>query len=319
MDSPQSRSDPVAQDKAGSRSEAGATIEADSESGDRSDNSASQSPRDRELDNLSSNDRQIIQGHERATAMHVHEIIRLRGIEELERPLFALLWSSIGAGFVIGLSPYSQAMLRLLVPDGPWKSLLVAMGYPVGFIAVIAGRMQLFTESTITAVLPLATTPSRSNLWRTFRLWAIVMAGNVLGTLVFALFIHFDIAHQPEIAEAVQANSAEAMDVMLVAPFRLGIPAGFMIAVAVWAMPNLERQEFLLIGLVTFLMAIGGVAHSIVGSAEMLVSVLDGKIDAFTGFVRYLLPAALGNLVGGAGLFALLAHAQVRQEIRQEG
>ena len=290
-----------------------ATPEEDGRNSDlQSDNGS-----DRDLGSLTSSDREIIQQHERANAVHVHEIIRRRGIEELERPFVSLLWSAIGAGFVIGLSPYAQGVLRMVVPDGAWKDLIVALGYPLGFIAVIAGRMQLFTESTLTAVLPLATTPSRKNLWRTLRLWAIVLAGNVLGTFVFALFIHLDIAHQPGIVEAVRFNAVEATDGMLLAPFRLGVPAGFMLAVAVWAMPNLERQEILLIVLITFLMATGKVAHSVVGSAEMWVSVLDGHIDVYTGLVGLLLPAALGNLVGGAGLFALLAHAQVSPEIRE--
>ncbi|WP_158611051.1 formate/nitrite transporter family protein [Aurantiacibacter spongiae] len=284
----------------------------------KGDTSVENSPQDRELEALSSNDKRIIRRHETANAKLVHEIIRLRGIEELERPFFSLLWSALGAGFVIGLSPYAMGILGVELPEGPYKDIIVSLGYVVGFVAVIAGRMQLFTESTITAVLPAATTVCVKNTLRTLRLWIIVFAGNMIGTFMFALFTYWDIPHQPEISEEIRRLSAEAMGHYMVAPFLLGIPAGFMLAVLVWSLPNLERQEMLAISLITGFMALAHVAHSVVGAAEMWVSVLFGDVTLGDGLFGFLLPAALGNLVGGAVLFAFLAHAQVRPEIEDD-
>lgn len=281
-------------------------------------NPARDSAEDLEIRDLSSNERKIIRRHETASAKLVHEIIRLRGIEELERPFFALLWSAIGAGFVIGLSPYAQGILGKVLPAMPMKEVFVALGYALGFIAVIAGRMQLFTESTLTAVLPLATTPSVRNLLRTLRLWGIVFAGNLIGTFCFAIFVAFHISHQPEIGAFIRQHSIDAVTLYQTAPFFKGIPAGFMLAVLVWSLPNLERQEFWIIIAVTWTMALGEVAHSVVGSAEMWVAVLSGDLPLAQGVFGFLLPAALGNLVGGSMLFALLAHAQVRAEIEPE-
>jgi formate/nitrite transporter FocA (FNT family) len=267
---------------------------------------------------LDEQEERIVEAHETASAKLVHEIIRQRGIDELERPAAALIWSALGAGFVIGVSLYANALFEHEFAGAVFLPLLLALGYSSGFIVVIAGRMQLFTESTITAVLPLATTPCWTNLWRTLRLWGIVFFGNIVGTLAFALFIHFDIAHQPEIVAAMQKLSAHTMGIYLEAPFGKGIPAGFLLAVMVWATPNLEKQEFLLVVLITGLMSLGEVSHSIVGSAEMWVSILHGDISFTTGIFGFLIPAALGNLVGGALLFALLAHAQVAPEIEGE-
>ncbi|MCP9221588.1 formate/nitrite transporter family protein [Erythrobacter sp. LQ02-29] len=270
---------------------------------------------DDKLDNLDRNEKEIIRDHEVASAKLVHEIIRLRGIAELEKPFFALLWSAIGCGFVIGLSPFAQGILAVSLPDSSYKGVLVALGYSVGFIAVIAGRMQLFTENTLTAVLPLATTRNRRNLLRTLRMWGIVIAGNVVGTLGFALFNHFDFGGMPQVSAAVVAHSVEEMHILMPDAFQRGVPAGFMIAALVWAMPNLERQEILIITIITWLMALGNVAHSIVGCAEMWVAVLSGAIGIGEGLFGFLIPALLGNIVGGALLFALLAHAPVRAEI----
>lgn len=279
---------------------------------------AAVSTQDRELKELSASDRRIIRRHEIANAKLVHEIIRLRGIEELERPALSLFWSALAAGFVIGLSPYAMGILGISLPNGPYKNLLTSLGYVVGFVAVIAGRMQLFTESTITAVLPAATTVCWKNTIRTLRLWIIVFVGNMVGTFAFGLFSYLDLAHQPAIAAEVHRLSIEAMEGYMTAPFAAGIPAGFMLAVLVWILPNLERQELPTIAIVTWLMAISGVAHSVVGSAEMWVTILHGDIGLGAGLLGFLIPAALGNLVGGAVLFAFLAHAQVRLDMEED-
>lgn len=269
-------------------------------------------------DDLNAKDKRIVNAKVVASAKLVHEIIRQRGIEELERPAVSLAWSAIGAGFVIGLSPYAMAAVTRAVPDAPMLPLLLALAYSVGFIAVIAGRMQLFTESTLTAVLPLATTPCWSNLRRTLRLWLIVFAGNLVGTLAWALFVHFDLAGQPELGAIIHEESLATIARYEANPFLMGIPAGFMLAALVWSMPNLERQEIFAIALVTGLMALAGVAHCIVGSAEMWVTVLAGDRTLAQGLFGFLFPAALGNLLGGGVLFALLADAQVSPEIREQ-
>ena len=279
---------------------------------------AEESASDIVREDLDDEDQRIVDDHATPNARLVHEIIRQRGIAELERPAAALAWSAIGAGFVIGLSVYAMAVLERALPDAPALPLLLALGYSVGFIAVIAGRMQLFTESTLTAVLPLTTTPCWSNAGRTLRLWAIVLAGNLAGTLCFAMFVHFNLAGQPDIGVFIHDESLKSIVGYEASPFLMGIPAGFMLAVLVWAIPNLDKQELLAIVLITGLMSLAGVAHSIVGSAEMWVVVLAGDRTLAQGLLGFLLPAAAGNLVGGAVLFAFLAHAQVSPEIQEQ-
>ncbi len=89
--------------------------------------------------------------------------MREAGESELDRPAGALFWSALAAGVAIHSSLIAEGALHAALPDAPWRSLIAALGYPVGFLVVILGRMQLFTESTITAMLPMVTKPSR---WR---------------------------------------------------------------------------------------------------------------------------------------------------------
>lgn len=73
---------------------------------------------DATLGDLIRQGRSILRSHEVASARLVHQVNRQRGIEELERPFWSLLWSAIGAGFVIGLSPYAMGVLSITIADG---------------------------------------------------------------------------------------------------------------------------------------------------------------------------------------------------------
>jgi len=114
----------------------------------------------------------------RLSSRVIYEAIRRDGVEELGRPVASLVWSGLAAGLLMSFSVLGEAALRLHLGGVPGAHLLESFGYSIGFIAVIFGRMQLFTENTITTVLPLVTNPRRGNLWRVLRLWSVVLAAN---------------------------------------------------------------------------------------------------------------------------------------------
>ena len=103
------------------------------------------------------------------SARVVDEVIRLQGQDELRRPLLSLLFSSFAAGISITTSILAEAFLKQRLPDTPAAELVSGFGYSIGFVIVILGNLQLFTESTVTAVLPLATHPNARNLGRLAR------------------------------------------------------------------------------------------------------------------------------------------------------
>src|ERR1700691_3055670 len=117
----------------------------------------------------------------------VYETIRLEGEEELHRTASALAWSAFAAGLSMGSSFIAEGILAARLPDQPWRPLISRAGYCIGFLMVILGRQQLFTENTLTVVLPLLVRKDLSTLLRMLRLWAIVLAGNLVGTFLFAL------------------------------------------------------------------------------------------------------------------------------------
>jgi formate/nitrite transporter FocA (FNT family) len=112
----------------------------------------------------------------------IHEVVRRHGDEEMERPAFSLLISALAGGIAICTSILAEAQMELLLPDEKWRPLVACMGYSTGFLVVILSHLQLFTESTLSAVIPVATHPERANVLRLLRFW-----GLVLGAICWAL------------------------------------------------------------------------------------------------------------------------------------
>lgn len=250
----------------------------------------------------------------RLASSTIYEIISQEGSAELKRPLTSLAWSGLAAGFCISFSMLSEAYFKMHLPDSPAKPLIENIGYTFGFIIVIMGRLQLFTENTITVMLPVFENPARRNFVRTGKLWGVVFAANMVGTFIVALLLsQFNFA-SPEQMAAVMEVSQHAIHRDIGDVFVQGIPAGFLIAALVWMLPSAENNEFFIILLMTYLIAIGDFTHVVAGSAEAFVLMLEGDIGIGAAF-SYIGAAGLGNIIGGTGLFSLLAYAQVRNEI----
>ncbi len=250
-----------------------------------------------------------------ADAKDLHQAVREEGEDELDRPISSLFFSGLAAGMAIASSLIAEGALHAALPDTPWRSIVVSLGYPIGFLVVILGRMQLFTESTITAMLPLVTKPSGWALRRTLRLWGVVLGTNLIGTALAGGMIAAGLLGGSELRSAMIEVSMGITELSAAATFVNAIPAGFMIAILAWSLPNAREQSFLVIFAITYVVAIGAFSHSIVGSVEAWLLLFSGEVGLGKVLGGLMLPAILGNLLGGAGLFALLAHAQVRGEM----
>jgi len=251
----------------------------------------------------------------RLRAAILYEVIRVEGEGELARSTSALWWSGLAAGLSIGLSVLSQALLAANLPEANWNPIVERMGYAVGFIVVIMARQQLFTENTLTAVLPVISAWQLHWLWVMLRLWAIVLAANLVGAFIFAVAIAHMGMLPADVAEQVRVISVHLMDNSATEMFVKGIAAGWLIAALVWMLPSAENAEFFLIGLMTYLIALGGFTHVIAGSVEAFYLWVTQSATTFDVFFKFLLPTLAGNVVGGTVLFGLLSYAQVRDEI----
>lgn len=245
----------------------------------------------------------------------IYEIVRRYGDEEMARPATSLWWSGLAAGLSMSFSLLAQAILRQHLPEAPWRHLVVALGYPVGFVMVVLARQQLFTENTITVVLPLIAEPTARNFGRAARMWAIVLAANLAGTLLAALFSSFTPVVGPELREAMLALSRDAVQHGGWEMAFHGITAGFLMAAMVWLIPASEGAQFHVIFLMTYLIGVSGAAHIVAGSMESFMLLANGELGAGAMLGGFLAPVLAGNIVGGTVLFALISYAQVMKEI----
>ncbi|WP_037547384.1 formate/nitrite transporter family protein [Stappia stellulata] len=253
----------------------------------------------------------------RLSARLIYEVIRRDGDEELSRPALSLVWSGLAAGILMSLSVVAQAVLHLHLPDVTWAPIIESAGYSIGFLIVILGRMQLFTENTITTVLPVI---SRRSMWclkRTSRLWIIVLTANLLGTAAAAGFLSLPGVMADGLTASLIEVAQHAVEGDAWTNFKRSIPAGVLVAAIVWIMPSAGGNSFFVIFSLTWLMAAAGLAHIVAGSVELSLLVLNGDVGAIDGFWDFLLPVLAGNIVGGTVVFTLLAWGQVKLEVAQ--
>jgi formate/nitrite transporter FocA (FNT family) len=245
----------------------------------------------------------------------IYEIVRQEGDEEMDRPAVSLWWSGIAAGLSISFSLLTQAVITAALPDAPWRELIAPIGYSVGFLIVILGRQQLFTENTVTVVLPLMADFNRRNVMRTGRVWGIVFAANMVGAFVAAGFCTFTPVLTPEIHAAMLDVSQHAIDFSWWELLLRGCTAGFLIAALTWLIPSSKGTEFFVILLMTYLIALFHSAHVVAGGVEVFMLGMAGKLSIGNIFGGFMVPALIGNVIGGTGLFALLAYGQVMEEL----
>ncbi|HEY2136419.1 MAG TPA: formate/nitrite transporter family protein [Xanthobacteraceae bacterium] len=245
----------------------------------------------------------------------IYEIVRRLGEEEMSRPVTSLWWSGVAAGLSISFSLLAQALLEMYLPDASWRPLVSSFGYSVGFLMAVLSRQQLFTESTITAVLPVVAAFTAGNLARMGRMWSIVLLANFAGTLFAAAFCTFAPVISPQLLDTMLHLSRHIAEHAWIEMFFRAIAAGFLMAAMVWLIPSADAAQFHVITMMTWLIALGGFAHIVAGSMEAFLLVVNGQLSIGAMLWGFVAPVLTGNIVGGTVLFALLSYAQVMEEI----
>jgi formate/nitrite transporter FocA (FNT family) len=264
---------------------------------------------------LDKKERDEVDDLRQARAPVQYEVIRQEGEAELERPAASLWWSGVAAGLAISASIFCQGYLHSHLPNAEWRPLVTNFGYCIGFLVVIIGGFQLFTEQTVKAILPLLSEQSRQNFTRTARLWCIVLLANMAGTFLAALFATYTGAVKPEQFSAFLEISRPLAALGFFEAMMRGIPAGFLIAALAWIMPNAEGSKFWVIIALTYAIALGEFAHVVAGAAEIFLLLIGGEISVAKASGGLLLPILIGNVLGGTALFSLIAYAQVKEEM----
>ena len=249
----------------------------------------------------------------------IHEVIREQGLTELDRSFSGLALSGLAAGLSIGFSFLIQAALQAGLPDTPWRPLVASFGYTFGFLIVVLGQQQLFTETTLTAVLPVLTERSAARLGQMLRVWGIVLAANLVGATLLGTLLA-----QRGIMPAAMTTAMDDIASRVFQPsFGHGVLvaafSGCLIGLMVWLLPPSGAAKPLIIILLTYAIAICHFTHVVAGAVEAAYAVAAGNGTVGGYAVHFLLPTLTGNVLGGTLLAALLNHAPVAGELDSGG
>jgi formate/nitrite transporter FocA (FNT family) len=240
----------------------------------------------------------------------VYEAIRREGNSELSRSTSGLAWSGLAAGLSMGFSFAAKAILKHRLPEAAWVPLVTNFGYSFGFLIVILGRQQLYTENTLTVILPLLSKRKLPVLLNIARLWMVVLIANLIGAFAFGLVMARTSATSPAVRESMRTLAEEAVQHGFGTLLLRGVFAGWLIAMMVWLLPFAEQLRVVVIILITYLVGISEFPHIIAGAVDVFFLVAEGSTTIARALGRFIVPVLLGNTIGGVTLVALLGHLQ---------
>lgn len=240
----------------------------------------------------------------------VYEAVYAEGKHELERNTFELALSGLAAGLSMGFSMVGEAVLRVHLPTASWSPLITKLGYSLGFVIVILGRQQLFTKNTLTVILPLLR-EKRADTWiNVARLWSIVLIANLIGAFIFAWLIGISNVFGDASRNAFTAIGLTAIEPNFGTIVARGIVSGWLIALMVWLLPFAESARLWVIIILADVVGLADLPHVVAGSVETFYLVVTGSLGFWACLGSYVLPALIGNVIGGVALVGVGAHAE---------
>jgi len=256
-----------------------------------------------------------VEKRERPHPVVIFETIRREGEADYQRPTSALFWSAIAAGGSMTFSMITMGAIQAQLPDGPARHLIASFGYTVGFLIVILGRQQLFTENTLTPLLPLFYEPKLWRFQQLGRLWLTILAGNLLAALATSALVAFSGAFPDETRRAFDDLARAAVAHPFWTLFAKAVFAGWLIALMVWLLPLAEGAAVFVIVILTYVVAAADFGHVIAGSVEAFYGAWRGAFG-WSNVLAFLVPTFLGNSVGGVAFVAAISTAEIASERR---
>jgi formate-nitrite transporter family protein len=253
--------------------------------------------------------------HASPRALVIHEVVREEGEAAMERTAGALLMSALAAGLSMGFSFLAQAVIESSLPDTPWRSLVTSFGYTVGFVIVILGQQQLFTESTLSAVLPVLTRRDMTSVVKTGRLWGLVLFANIAGTVIFSAMLQIPDVFSDEVVKALDVLAKQPFSGTFMVTVVRAVFAGWLIALMVWLLPSARSARLVTILLITYVVGMSKLSHVIAGSVEASYGVMVGAASVRDYLCMFFAPTPLGNMIGGISLVAIINHGSIVAEM----
>lgn len=242
----------------------------------------------------------------------IHQRLLAAADEEIDNTLSELFFSGFTAGFAIVLTFIGYAVGSAQFPDNPF---LAAILYPVGFMYIILGRYELYTENTLPPVKLVLTRLASVPLL--LRMWVVVLAANAVGAVVGTFILANTRVLSPEAMRAGTELVRHGLEVGWWDVFFKAVFAGWLVAGVVWlgtaARDTISRV--VIVYVVFYTIPVVSLFHVVSSGAEALFYLFQDVSGPgpVTIVVEFWLPVLLGNTFGGVVLVALATYAQSEQ------
>src|SRR5918997_845986 len=231
------------------------------------------------------------------SAGEILEAVVKDGREELDRASLGLAFSGFAAGLNISFSAVALAVVGALTGGVGLAAYLV---YPLGFLIIILGKAQLYTENTVMPVTVASTDPR--TVPNMLRLWVVVFVANLLGATLFSAVIIYGHILEPAALQILFEEVSHKAQYGIGVVFLKAIFGGWLVAMIAWlvaASKDPISQVFFIFSL-AFLIPAAGLTHCIAGSSEFLISVFSGK-ESWTEYLGgFLVPPPLATPSAGS-------------------
>ncbi|MFC7202230.1 formate/nitrite transporter family protein [Haloferax namakaokahaiae] len=230
--------------------------------------------------------------------------------EEITSGARELFFSALAAGFAITITFLLYVSMKASTGGDP---VLSALLYPLGFVYIIIGGYQLYTENTLP---PVALTLERlASVPALLRNWVVVLAGNLLGGTLGAAALAYGGVLSPEAADAALEIAQAGVETPWTSLFFKAAFAGLIVAGVVWvtfaARDTISR---LVVVYMAFLaVPLGGLFHVVVSYTEMVYLVMNGRLSFLVGLNEFVVPVLLGNTFGGVVLVTIVNYFQTTE------
>ena len=252
------------------------------------------------------------------TQRHYGEILTNQieeGLTTLRRPASGQFLSAVSCGLDLGIGPFVLLMLLTALggtlPD-PLAKLFMAAGYTFGFVFVVLGRSELFTEHTTLAVLPVLV--GESSVTKLAQLWTVVYLGNIVGGFVFAGFAVVAGPALHVIDQHAFVTTAETfVDLSPTGVFTGALLAGWLMGLLSWILTSVRDtiSRIAVIFVTTFVIGFGHLPHCVAGNIEVVAGMLAGADITVGQWAQFLAITTVGNAIGGVVFVTLIKYGHV--------
>ena len=218
--------------------------------------------------------------------------------------------SAVSGGLEVGFSVFLMGIVYTLFKNKIDDSMLhvwLAASYSLGFIFVIIGRSQLFTEHTTLAVIPVLN--KNASFKSLIILWGLVFSGNLAGGYLFSFILTKLPVAMGIISKNALVNLAyEMIDYHWTIILGSGVLAGWLMGLMSWLVASSTEtiSRIFVVILVGSVIGLGGLHHSIVGSIEVFNGLLLDKGINIRDYLHFQIWTTIGNIIGGVVFVALI-------------